>query len=319
MQTTNMLTERSLDEEKRMRIVAFFDGQNVLRTSNEVFGLGRGVQWNYDPRKLVEATRDQMEARLGAVGAPCPHVVVQQIRFYTGVPTFERDLYGRSYWERLFTRFRNDHIVVVSRNLRYYTQGPPREKGIDLRIGLDIVRIATSGMCDGILLFSQDSDLYEAVEEAKALLARSGPQRPMYYFCAFPRSADPMTNHGVKGMHWIPLYGEDFEKTLYELPPKVDIEALIGSLERRYRKKALRDFDLHKQGKFVSGCFRGCHRVNDDDAVLIIEGEKSYLFIMNVPGECEDMLGKFTDLNVNVAWRGGHPGRLDVEVRLLNP
>lgn len=306
-------TEVPLNEEKPFRMVVFFDGQNVLHTANDVFGLGR-KPWNYDPRKLAEATREPIESYLQGRATPA-RVVVDQIRFYTGVPTYDRDLYGRSLWDRLFNRFRNDGIVVTERDLRYYTQGPPREKGIDLRIGLDLVRIATGGTCDAVVLFSQDTDLREAVIEARARLRYAG--RAMFYFCAFPRSADPATHHGIADMQWIPLYPEAFEAAAYVEPPKVDIDALIGSLERRHRKRALRDFDLMNEGKRVTGCLRGCHKVTDDTAVLIVEATKSYLFVMNVHPEGAELYGKYKDMDVAVIGKGGHKGRLELEVRPL--
>jgi hypothetical protein len=141
----------------------------------------------------------------------------------------------------------------------------------------------------------------------------------MYYFCAFPRSADPMTHHGVKEMHWMPLYAEAFEAAAYAEPPKVDIEALIASLERRHRKKSLRDFDLLTEGRRVTGYFRGCYRLNDDTAVLIIEAEKAYLFIMNVHPENAELLAKFKDMHVAVVGVGGNKGRLEVDVRPVDP
>lgn len=310
------LVEGNLDEERHTRVVAFFDGQNVLRTSNEVFGFDLYRPWDYDPRKLVGATVGAMEAHLRAVHAPSPRVTMQQIRFYTGVPTFEKDIYARSYWERLFNLFRDNGIVVTSRDLRYYRQGPPREKGIDLRIGLDIVRLATGGLCDAILLFSQDTDLFEAIAEAKALRARhAGALDPMYYFCAFPRNADPETHHGVGGTKWIPLDETDFEPARYPAAPRVNVPALIKSLERRHRKQALHDFDLVGQGRRVTGTFLGCHRVDDETAVLIIEAAKAYLFIMNVRPECPEMYNRFQGIGVTVLATGGHTGRLEVDVR----
>jgi uncharacterized LabA/DUF88 family protein len=38
-----------------------------------------------------------------------------------------------------------------------------KEKGIVLKMGLDMVRMARSGSCDAVVLFSQDGDLVEAL------------------------------------------------------------------------------------------------------------------------------------------------------------
>lgn len=94
-----------------IRLVALFDAQNVYRTASDVYGFQKRC-WDYDPRKLVEAAVRQMPYSVK------DRIVATNIRFYTGVPSFTRHATGRKYWERLFTRFRNDGMTVVWRELR---------------------------------------------------------------------------------------------------------------------------------------------------------------------------------------------------------
>lgn len=88
-----------------------------------------------------------------------------------------------------------------------------------MRIALDLVRAVASNKCDAVLLFSQDTDLREAVVEAKDLLREAG--RFAHFFCAFPASRDPATKHGISGMNWISLTQADFARAEYRQPPRI--------------------------------------------------------------------------------------------------
>jgi len=48
------------------------------------------------------------------------------------------------------------------------------EKGIDVRIALDIIRLAHRGEYEVALVFSQDQDLSEAAEEVRVIAGESG-------------------------------------------------------------------------------------------------------------------------------------------------
>jgi uncharacterized LabA/DUF88 family protein len=53
--------------------------------------------------------------------------------------------------------------------VRYNAKGHAREKGIDVRIGLDLLRFAYKGLFDVAVLVSEDSDLDQAVKDAYEL------------------------------------------------------------------------------------------------------------------------------------------------------
>jgi len=113
-------------------------------------------------------------------------------------------------------------IRVVTRTLRY---GPGlvlmksgsidtvpigREKGIDLRIALDLLRLARHGEFDVALIFSQDSDLAEVVQEIGEL--RQELNRWIVVDCAYPYDPDsPAHSHGIPGARPLP-----FNKALYD-------------------------------------------------------------------------------------------------------
>jgi hypothetical protein len=81
-----------------------------------------------------------------------------------------------------------------------------REKGIDLRLALDLLRLARHGAFDCALIFSQDSDLAEAVQELASL--RNELDRWLVVDCAFP---DAPRAWGIGGARPI-----RFDKRLYD-------------------------------------------------------------------------------------------------------
>ena len=65
------------------RAVSFIDGQNLFRHAKDAFG---HYHPNYDPQKLSDAV-------CNAHGW-----INQGIRFYTGIPSAERDSMWHGYW-----------------------------------------------------------------------------------------------------------------------------------------------------------------------------------------------------------------------------
>ena len=133
------------------RAVSFIGGQNLFRHAKDAFG---HYHPNYDPRKLTDAV------------CQAHGWVNQSVRFYTGTPIAERDPMWHGYWTRRLTAMRRAGIVVTSRPLRYRVERISlgdgsshevpiqREKGIDLRLGLDVVRMVRHGELDVAVIFS---------------------------------------------------------------------------------------------------------------------------------------------------------------------
>jgi hypothetical protein len=104
-------------------------------------------------------------------------------------------------------RYRNQTITLPDGNTHTVLVG--QEKGVDVRLALDIVRLAHDHEYDAGLILSQDQDLTEAVEDVK-LLAR---QRNWWVrmACAFPSSPTSHNRRGIDKTDWIPI-----ERKLYD-------------------------------------------------------------------------------------------------------
>ena len=198
-----------LREPATKRAVSFFDGQNLYRHAKDAFG---HYHPNYDP------------AQLAAVVCLREGWVNQQVRFYTGIPDASRDRRWHAYWTRRLTVMRRAGIHVTTRTLSYHRKTislsdgsvedhfVPREKGIDLRLGLDVVRMARNDELDVAVVFSQDQDLAEVATEMRDI-ARS-TDRWLKIACAYPVSSTATSRRGIDRTDWIHLDRATYDRCL---------------------------------------------------------------------------------------------------------
>ena len=103
-------------------------------------------------------------------------------------------------------------IFVTSRTLHYRSERVElsdgssqevyvaREKGIDLRLALDAVRLARLGELDVVIIFSQDQDLVEVAREIRAV-SRS-QDRWLKVVSAFPSGSHATASRGIDKTDW---------------------------------------------------------------------------------------------------------------------
>ena len=119
------------------------------------------------------------------------------------------------YWTNRISAMRRTGITVVSRPLRYRAEsvGLPdgsshkitvgREKGIDLRLGLDVVRMARLGELEVAVIFSQDQDFVEVAEEVRNIA--KAENRWLKVVSAFPYGSKTSANRGVDRTDWFKM------------------------------------------------------------------------------------------------------------------
>ena len=83
------------------------------------------------------------------------------------------------------------------------------EKGIDVRIALDVVRAVLAGSCDVVLLFSQDQDFAELADEVRAIARER--QRWIRIASAYPVGPGTRNARGVERTDWIPIDRATYE------------------------------------------------------------------------------------------------------------
>lgn len=182
------------------RAVAFFDGQNLFRCAKEAFGYHYP---NYDVQALASAICARQGWQL------------LQTRFYTGVPDAADDARWNYFWMGKLLQMSRQGVHTFSRPLRYRNQRfrlpdgtehtvlVGQEKGVDVRLALDIVGIAYQQAADVLLVFSQDQDLSEVADEVRQISASQN--RWLKMACAFPFSPTSTNRRGINGTDWIRL------------------------------------------------------------------------------------------------------------------
>ncbi|MCH8239943.1 MAG: NYN domain-containing protein [Proteobacteria bacterium] len=185
--------------------MAFFDGQNLYQHAMAAFG---HYHPNYDPIKLHNAVCE--------ANGWTPNLV----RFYTGVPDRSESQMWSAYWSNRVLAMKRAGIVVTTRPIRYRKEKfivdgtsqihtTPQEKGIDVRIALDIVSLARKRQFNVAVIYSQDQDLAEVVQEVREISIEQ--DRWIGICCAFPVGPHATSNRGIDRTDW---FGMD--QTFYD-------------------------------------------------------------------------------------------------------
>lgn len=196
------------------RAMSFVDGQNLFHHAKAAFGYRTP---NVDPLALARAVCARQRWRHAGV------------HFYTGVPSPRKNPRWHSYWKRRLFGMRRRGVRATERPLRYHrvegllrdgSRGRaevPQEKGIDICIALDIIRLAAEGRLDVAVLFSQDQDFEEVAREVRRIAARQ--RRWIKIASAFPTSPTATSRVGIRRTDWIRLdhdfYGSCLDRTDY--------------------------------------------------------------------------------------------------------
>ncbi len=182
------------------RAVVFVDGQNLYHCAREAFGCSHP---NYDILKLARWVCQQHGWEL------------KQARFYTGYPSAADDKTWNEFWQRKLLAISRQGVHKFARPLRYrnktfklgdgteVTRRVAEEKGIDVRIAIDLIKLALSNDYDVAVIFSQDQDLSEATNEIKEISKTMN--RWILTASAFPVGSGTHNYRGINGTQWIKI------------------------------------------------------------------------------------------------------------------
>ena len=199
------------------RAICFFDGQNLFHSVKAAFGY---TFPNYDVSALARYV-------CGANKWDCTGV-----RFYTGVPDAGDKPLWNHFWTAKGAQMGREGVVVFTRALKYrnkevrlpdgttYAFLDGDEKGIDVRLAIDVIRLAHKNEYDVAVIFSRDQDLSEVGDEIRAISIDQ--DRWIRVASAFPYSPAVKTFRGIDKTQWI----------------KIDRAAYDGCIDKRdYRPK----------------------------------------------------------------------------------
>jgi uncharacterized LabA/DUF88 family protein len=224
-------------QQSAKRAISFFDGQNLYYSAREAF---RADYPNYHPVALTEHFCTERQWQCTGV------------RFYTGVPKLTDNRYWHNFWaakKRFLSR--DKRVYVFTRDMHYrqkeisfqydaarivmpdgfpldpntelllpsgktapgnFWVSTAEEKGIDVRIALDIVRLTLHNEFDVCLIFSQDQDLSEAVAEVKDIAKTQS--RFVELYSVFPSSNQSTNANPIRGTQAIPIDQATYESCL---------------------------------------------------------------------------------------------------------
>src|SRR5207302_1010907 len=119
------------------------------------------------------------------------------------------------FWAAKLAQMGRDKVTVFSRPLRYrnHTVRLPdgkthtflvgEEKGTDVRIAIDVIRLAHRNEYDVAAVFSQDQDLSEVADEIRVIAKEQN--RWIKIACVFPFSPTTRNRRGINGADWIKI------------------------------------------------------------------------------------------------------------------
>jgi uncharacterized LabA/DUF88 family protein len=195
-----------LAEPQIKRVVSFVDGQNLFYAAKNAFGYNHP---NYDIAALAAAVCKKQ------------HWQLDQVRFYTGYPDASDNAVWNHFWTAKLAQMGRQNVHVFSRPLRYrnktvrlpngqtHTFLVGQEKGVDVRLALDIISLAYRKAYDVALVFSQDQDLSEVADEIRQIVQEQN--RWIKIACAFPFSPASSNRRGINGADWIKI-----DRALYD-------------------------------------------------------------------------------------------------------
>jgi len=202
-----------------IRAVTFFDGQNLFHSAKAAFGYNFP---NYDPVALSKA----MCAAKGWQ--------LDQVRFYTGVPDAADNAKWNHFWVAKCAQMGREGVHIFTRPLRYrnkvvtlpdgstHTFLDGDEKGIDLRLALDVIHLTHERVLDVALLFCRDQDLSELADEIKVISKEQA--RWIKIASAYPYSPAVKTFRGIDRTEWCQInramYDACIDKRDYRPKPR---------------------------------------------------------------------------------------------------
>ena len=171
--------------------VAFFDAMNLFYAVKSLYGYRHP---NFDPLLLARAVSDKLDCDL------------LQARYYSGIHSIRFSREQHLWLVSKSNVLKSQGVHVYTRPLQYIGD-VPKEKGIDIRIALDIVHVALEGNADTIVLFSTDQDFTELNDTVQVI--SESQQRQIRLVSAFPSTrSDP--RYGITGFDWFripkPMY-----------------------------------------------------------------------------------------------------------------
>ena len=128
-----------------------------------------------------------------------PQRAIKQIHFYTGVPELNANAHWHVFWTNKLRYLKSQGIEIYKGRINSADQ----EKGVDVRIAVDLIRLTYEQKYDVAMIISQDWDFGPAVLLAKEIAKNQG--RHLIFESCFPVGSGTTNTRGVPGTIWIEI------------------------------------------------------------------------------------------------------------------
>lgn len=151
------------------RVVLLIDYENMHRCAATALGVTNGHFWPWKLGELLVARRNErLEARPS---------VLREVRVYRGLPDSRRQAKANAANQAQSAAWRKsvpdpNRFILYQRPLRYPNGWPqnkndrPQEKGVDVALAVDLLRLTYQGAYEVAIVCSHDTDLSPALDAA---------------------------------------------------------------------------------------------------------------------------------------------------------
>lgn len=177
-----------------MNTIVFVDGQNLYRSAKDAWRLRRTsatyqYTWpSFDVEKLSTLLTSKHSGRR-----------LCQIRFYTGVPSKKQDSRWHYFWVEKLKYLRGQGIEVYKGRINPSGQ----EKGVDVKIAIDLIRLTYEKRYGVAIIVSQDRDFEPAIQFAGEIAKDQG--RQLVFESHFPVGPGSKSDRGIPRTDWMPI------------------------------------------------------------------------------------------------------------------
>ena len=173
-----------------MRTIVFIDGQNLYHLAKNLWAPGGSSPYTY-PSYDVDKVAQWLVSRV-------PERTLDQIRFYTGVPNSDVAPFWHGFWTNKLRYLRSRGVEVYAGRVNQSGQ----EKGVDVSLAIDLVRLTYDQEYDAAIIVSQDWDFGPAVKLARQI-GRSQSRALSFESCFPYEMGHSMSPRGIPATTWI--------------------------------------------------------------------------------------------------------------------
>ena len=200
----------------KKKVIVYIDGQNFYHSVRDTFGQKFDAKYT-NFWKLAEFLSGSQDLEL--VG----------VKYYTAHYPFEVDPEKNRQDQAAFDRWKAQGVKIELGIFKTHPSQPPVEKGVDVRLAIDLVVDGFSGYYNRAYVLSKDSDIVPAISKIRQLKSNAE------VYCVTLDNKPPSDYRSQCNGH-VPIYKSTYKKC-YEGQTAPATEAGISALKSKFSKQ----------------------------------------------------------------------------------